>query len=218
MNATSSALLKDVVENLEPLQSLNDSFFHSPEFWGSIIASLTALFISIGGARYIKRFFKIKPELAVISFKRYTQNTYYWRIAIRNSGKEVARNVQVDVTSISDNGIKRKNFLSIPLRWTHLNCENRDILPNQIAYIDVIEHKTKPNSKNEVVKIISRCGGGVDDFEILQPGKSRIILTFYEKSGISFSKEIHTSWTGENLLDGKIKGKTWHLTRDGSFI
>lgn len=211
MDATTSASLNQIVSSLEPLKSFNKSFLWSPEFWGSIIASLTALFIAVGGARVIKRLIGIRPELKLIGFKRYHQATYYWRLAIKNSGKEVAKKVQVNVTAIYDDGKKRENFLAIPLRWTHLNCESRDILPSQTVYLDVVEHIISKDG--DEAKLITRRGGGVDDFEVLKKGESKVILTFYEKSGISFDKQIEISRNDGLLLDGRIKGKKWHLTK-----
>src|SRR5437899_3223088 len=100
------------------------------ETWLSLFASLVALFLGGGGGRYIKPYLGIKPTLRIAGLRRYMQDVYVWRLAVENIGSETAKDVQVDVTKLTHNGTPRENFLSMPLRWTHLDCESRDILPN----------------------------------------------------------------------------------------
>ena len=194
MDATTSALLEQLVKNLEPLNVLRKSFLFSSEFW-TMISSLVALFssgialfVAGGGGRYVKGMLKNTPNLEIIGFRPYKQATDYWRLAIKNVGKETAKKVQVDVTNIFENQQDRENFLAVPLRWTHLRCEDncvsRDILSQQTVYIDVLEHKPREDR----VEIITPGSGGVDDYKVLTQGRSKLKLTFYEESGISFTK------------------------------
>lgn len=224
MDATTSALLRELVGKLSPLSSLDDPYLLSPSFWTlvisstiGLISSVIALLIAGGVGEYIKPWLGFKSSLELLSFRRYKQASHYWRLAIRNSGREVARSVQVDILKIVDDGGKeRDNFLPIPLRWTHLNCESRDILSNQTVYLDVIEHI--PSAMENAARLITRFGGGVDDFEKLKNGESHIVLGIYQMNGKFIESSIDISWPTGMFFDTRLKGKKWHLTKNGEFI
>lgn len=216
MDATTSALLKQLAENLESLKSLYTPTVFKLEFWSSVLPSIVALLIAGGIGRFIKPYLGIKPELEVLELNRFLQAHHVWRLAIVNNGRETAKNVQVDLVKMYDESVPRENFLPMPLPWTHTDKESRDILPKQTVYLDVFYHKT--NSPDDV-HIATRFGGGIDNFRKLKIGRSKLILTFYEQSGRSFSKEVEVSWPGGLFLDARLQGKKWVLgTKNGKFI
>lgn len=215
MDATTSTLLNQGVKNLEPLKSLNTPSYFKLDFWFSTVPSIVALLIAGGIGRFIKPYLGIKPELEVVELKRFRQAHYVWRLAIVNKGRETAKNVQVDVIRICDEKGFRENFLPMPLPWTHTDKESRDIQPKQTVYLDVFYHK---QNNQDDVHLATRFGGGIPDFRLLQKGKSKIILAFYEESGKTFNKEIEISWSSGLFLDAKLKGKKWVLTKNGTFV
>lgn len=213
MNATNTAFFIKLIESLKPLQGLNTSWFTKPEIWLSLFASFVALFLGGGGGRYIKPFLKIKPDLRVADLRRFRQAPHVWRLAIKNIGTETAQDVQVDITKLIQNDSPRENFLTMPLRWTHVDSETRNILPKQTVYLDLIEHHTTKSSPT--VNIASRFGSGVDDFRELDEGKTKLELTFYYQNGdFTFTKETEINWKGI-FLDCRIKGQKWHLDKNG---
>jgi len=131
-----------------------------------------------------------------------------------NTGKDTAKKVQVDVTNIFEDGKTRNNFLPMPLRWTHIDREIRDILPGQTVYLDVFDHHTSKHSVN----LATRFGGGVKDFRELNKGQTKLELTFYEQSGRSFITNVEISWGGTLFLDARVQNKPWVLTKNGSFL
>lgn len=215
MDVTTSALLKQLAENLEPIKSVNPPTIFKLEFWSTVFPSIVALLVAGGIGRYIKPYLGIKPCLEVLELVRFHQAHYIWRLAIVNNGRETAKNVQVDVVKIYDEGVLRENFLPMPLPWTHTDKESRDISPKQTVYLDVFYHKI--NDPNDA-HIATRFGGGVDNFRKFKLGKTKLILTFYEQSGKSFNKEIEVSWTSALFLDARMQGKKWLLTKNGKFI
>lgn len=219
MDATATALLKQLTENLEPLKGLNTPSFLKIEFWSSLIPSLIALLIAGGIGKFIKPHLGIKPKLEILGLQRFLQGHQVWRIAVINNGLEIAKNVQVDVVKIYDGNVLRENFLPMPLPWTHRDThpdkENRNILPKQTVYLDVFYHKA--NDPNDV-HIATRFGGDIDNFRKLKNGKSKLVLTFFEQSGGSFNKEIEISWPSSLFLDARLEGKKWVLTKNGKFI
>lgn len=224
MDATTSALLKELVSKLALLSSFNQPYLLSPSFWTLVVTSTIglipsgiALLIAGGVGEYIKPWLGFKSNLELLGFRRYRQATHHWRLAIRNSGREIAKSVQVDVLKIIDEGGKeRGNFLPIPLRWTHLNCESRDILPNQTVYLDAIEHN--PTDLGKGARLTTRFGGGVDDFELLKNGRTYIVLGVYQMNGSVIESAIDISWPAGMFFDARLKGKKWHLTKNGKFI
>lgn len=203
--------------SITPTDGFYEQHFFNPEFWTllvSLVPSIVALFIAGGIGQYVKPFLGIKPNIKIITLKRYRQADKYWRLAIKNSGNEVAISVQIDVTCIYDGGKARENFLPIPLRWTHINKESRNILPGQVVYLDVMEQK----NSGEQVKLITNSGGGVGDFEVLKNGKTKIVLTIYVESGKSFNKTIEINWPAGMFFDARLEGEKWHLTKNGKWL
>lgn len=110
--------------------AFSNSFYFSPSFLkdygaliGSLIASTIALFLGGGGGNWIKSWF-LMPVLKVLSLKRlhHTHELDVWRLLIRNEGKAIAKNVQVEVIEIIDDGNKKRdNFLPLPLRTTRFS-------------------------------------------------------------------------------------------------
>jgi len=219
MDATDSALLKQLTENIELLKNQNSFSIFKIEFWSTFLPSIIALLIAGGIGRYIKPWLGIKPNLEILGLDRYRQTHHVWRLTVVNSGYKTAKNVQVDVVKIYDENVLRENFLPMPLPWTHRDThpdkESRDILPKQTVYLDVFYHKI--NSPDDV-HIATRFGGGIDNFRKLKKGKSKLILTFFEQSGKSFNKEIEISWLSDLFLDARLEGKKWVLTKNGKFI
>lgn len=218
MNSTSEALLKVIAYNLEPLKGINQPYLFSGEFFvllSSLLSSLVALLIAGGIGRKIMPLLGYKTKIEFVGLKKYRQADEYWRIAVKNIGSEVAKNVQIDVTKITDNEIERENFLPITLRWTHINKENRDIMPGQIVYLDVVELQMRRAVR---AKLITNLGGEISDFEELKTGRTKITLTVYQENNVPFDKTIEISWPTEIFFDARIEGEQWHITTDGTFI
>ncbi len=178
-------LLEQIARNSESWKSTPRPLFSDLAFWAILVASFTSLLIAGGIGKYIKPFLWIKPNLKTLKLELYSQSSLYWRLPIKNVGNQIAKDVQVEVTQVIDNGKRRSNFLAVPLRWTHLNCESRDILPSQTAYLDVIDFRNAYALIEEkgFAKIITRKSGGVDHFQSLKPGKTTLEITIFQESG-----------------------------------
>ncbi len=127
-------------------------------------------------------------------------------MVIKNEGNVLAKNVQVDVIEIEDSGKRRENFLPIPLRWTHLDNESRDILPKQTVYLDLFEQLT-PGSISNIqffIKFGSRFGSGVKDFSFLNPGKTKVTLRLYNSDGKNTEFNISATWDGQFIFEAKL--------------
>lgn len=181
--------------------------------YGVLIVSATALFVVVGGEWLKSKFFK--SELKVIGFEDFRQNheLIVWRIIISNIGSVTAEDVQVDVIKIKDDGKIRDNFLPLPLRWTHLDKENRNILINQSVYLDIFEHIDKGLSSNaqHYVKLGSRYAQEIKDFCFLEPGKSEVTLRLFQKNGKFKEIKLFTDWDGNYVFAARLKGEKWKL-------
>ncbi|OGG12955.1 hypothetical protein A2773_01970 [Candidatus Gottesmanbacteria bacterium RIFCSPHIGHO2_01_FULL_39_10] len=181
---------------------------------GSLVASGIALFLGGGGGRWLKGSI-YKPKMKVEgNIRRFRQNHYSWRIAIKNYGNDTAKDVQVNVTKIIENGIPRENFLPMPLVWTHWGSETRNILPKQTVFLDVIEHHhiIKSNLYG-TSNLATRFGGGVDDFRQLHESQeiTTLELTFYEQRGLKHIEYIDLIWPKEIFFDARMRGHQWSL-------
>ncbi len=181
---------------------------------GALIASSIALFLGGGGGNWIKAWFS-KPTLRILSLKglHHTHELDVWRLLIKNEGKAIAKNVQVEVIEITDDGNKkRENFLPLPLRWTHLDTEARDILPGQTAYLDIFEHISRGKQLTNMecyLRFGSRFAAQIADFCFLKPGESKIKIRLLHDEGSPQDIKIFTNWDGTLLFDSKIEGGKW---------
>lgn len=121
---------------------------------GVITTSLLGL-IAIFGEQIRSYFFK--PKLVFDGFKKtsqripvpspYEKGQYieedhlFQRLIIRNIGKIRAKEVRVLLTYEEGNREELKNFIPIPLNWTHYNKSSRDISRGEPAYVDIFEKK-----------------------------------------------------------------------------
>ncbi|MBI2621991.1 MAG: hypothetical protein HYW63_05110 [Candidatus Levybacteria bacterium] len=180
---------------------------------GTIIASLTALVIAIWG-RGLKRL-GYKPKIEIVDLIQNNQNPSLdlWRLVIKNSGNDTAKKVQVDIVEVFDDGNKvRKNFLPIPLRWTHLDTESREILPNQTVYLDLFEHINRGKDITNLqffLRFGSRYAQEIKDFCFLEEGDSKINLKIFQESGDSLEITIYAKWDGQHIFDSRVKGRKW---------
>src|SRR3989344_5155347 len=179
---------------------------------GTIIASITALGIAIWG-RWL-RSLPFRPELKIVDLisRNQTPSLNLWRLVIKNIGNDTAKNVQVDIIEVVDDGKKlRKNFLPLPLRWTHLDKECRDILPDQTVYLDLFEHINRGPLGNiqHFVRFGTRYAQEIQHFCFLNPGKSKVKIKLFQENGVSFETTVDTDWDGTLLFDAKRKGGNW---------
>lgn len=144
----------------------------------ALIAALTALFLAGGGGRWIKSFF-YRPKIEVSGYAPFKQadNLKVWRLSLKNTGNDIAYNVQANTISIFDKGEERRNFLPIPLRWTHLNQlqMDRNILPGQTVYLDIFEDVSNDLNEEDslipshTIRLASEFGTNIPDFTYLYP-------------------------------------------------
>lgn len=181
------------------------------DFLNWLVPSVVALFLGAGGGKLLIDKLWHSNLVIVGTIRRFRQNHHVWRIAISNDGSATAYDIQVDVTNIFENGHKRENFLSMPLRWTHLDKEIRDINADQTVFLDVFEHHI--NNQAKTVNLATRFGGGVDDFRELKvgPDATALELTLYNSKRKSIKIYVDILWTSDIFLDARVRGKKWHL-------
>lgn len=204
MDATNAAGL---INSVSP----NNFFKEYGELLGAVIASTVALFIAAGGAEKWKRVF-LKPELKVINnIQRYRQAHHVWRISVKNTGNDIARDVQAMVTNITEGGKERENFVPMPLGWTHKDSDTSNIHPEQIVNLDIIEHYV--NSSNKEVQLASPRGHGVADFRNIRISDqiTKLEISFYESRGKALAVDIEIGYTAPLFLDARVKGHKWSL-------
>jgi hypothetical protein len=203
MDATTSTLLKQLVDELESLKNLNSPFYTNAGFIGSVIASITALIIAIFTEPFLNKFVR-KTKLKVKGVTSHIQgkgDLFVHRLLIKNEGNYRAKDVEVNVEQIYDGDEKRKNFLPAPLGWTHSHAVNggqvaRDIHPNQSVYLDICNYINR--KEGDVLRLSLKAGQEIEDFCTLKLGSTKLELKAYQDSGQTVEIILIIDWNGKN--------------------
>ncbi|MCW1887973.1 MAG: hypothetical protein KIH67_000245 [Candidatus Moranbacteria bacterium] len=154
----------------------------------ALVAAATALFIAGGGGRWLLSLV-YKPKLKIMGYQPFRQVGYLkvWRMAIKNVGNEVAEDVQATTLKVFDDGEERRNFLPVPLRWTHFNQNQmkRDILPGQTVFLDIFEDIPSPqdsaDTANHTIRLASEFGAEIKDFNHLYPNTTKFEIAILHR-------------------------------------
>lgn len=104
------------------------------------------------------------------------------RLFFINEGNSTARDVEVYVTKIYDKGVLRKNFLPVPLPWTHDGKTIRNFHPKQFGYLDFCWAINAFNI-GDYPKLILIAGNNVHNYEDIYTDQTNFELTIFQKSG-----------------------------------
>lgn len=197
-----------------------DSLFGiSSGLWEVIITLLGAIMtlllgiIAIFGDQIRSHYFK--PKLVFDGFKKtfqlipmpspykkgeyITENHLFQRLIVRNRGNIRAKEVRVLLTYEEGNREELKNFIPIPLNWTHYNKSSRDISRGEPAYVDIFQRKD-----NE--KIYKFCWSHETGYSIepllmnFRPEYGNVRLEFFEHD--SKIGDIHLKYVeDEDVLE-----------------
>ncbi len=178
------------------------------QFLSLLITSLVALFLGAGGGDWIRREIW-KPKLVFKELMKVRQGgKVIWRLVIENQGRATAKNVQVEATRIYEGKGARNDFLSLPLRWSHMDRIEREILSNQTAYLDVLElvdTDTRNIRSEHKLKLASYFGSGTPLPELSEKA-TQIDLVSYQRRGIKQNISVKVVWDGDMLLEAKLEG------------
>jgi hypothetical protein len=92
-----------------------------------------------------------RPELSPVECKKtlqlipkningavYHRKYIFYRLIIKNIGNMRARDVRVLLTYEKGDQKELKDFIPVPLNWTHWNKSSRDISRKEPAYVDIL--------------------------------------------------------------------------------
>lgn len=208
MQATVSAQLNRIADQLDSLKSLNDPTWIQPEFVGAALASSAALLIALFGEP-IRRWW-IKTTLKVIRITSHIQGgggLIVYRLLISNEGNHKAQDVEVTVEKLFEDNNERKNFLPVPLGWTHAGAYLkspvvRDIHLKQPVYLDLCEfiypQRDGQGVTDAVLRLRAEAGQEIPDFNRLKKGKTRLMLKAYQADGKPLPVNVNIEWDGNN--------------------
>lgn len=127
------------------------------------------------------------------------------RIVLKNNGKFIAKSVEAYIEKIIWDEEERKDFIPMPLIWTHgeLNAKGltvRDIYPNQTVYLDIFNHIFDPDYTGESSVIFSiATGTNYEDLSKLNIGKSELLIRLYQESGQINKVWLNVIWDGKSV-------------------
>lgn len=193
MDATSSALIKEIAENLEPLRHLSNPFYTDPNFIGAFLASIVALAIALFSEpfRNIWRRTTLDVSNNIVINRQSNGDTIHYRLLITNVGNYVAEDVEVYVIKVSN----KDNFLPVPLAWTHARAYMtagvyRNIHPHQPVFLDFCKFIKSRN----LLKFELAAGEEVPDYCFLDGNNRNITLEIYQKSGEKIPVRLNLDW------------------------
>lgn len=151
------------------------------------IASMVALFIAICGDA-LRKFF-IRPSLVFSNVDVIIQKEtvplmklggmyYMYRLLVKNeNGIFIAPAENVRASIIFAN---KDLPLPIPLTWTHIDKDTRDISKGESAYLDVIQASVDPYKH----KFYSKIDGIISspEYTLKNVDKTKIKIAFFEKN------------------------------------
>lgn len=168
-------------------------------FAGLIVSPL----IAIVGERV--RDWAFHPEIRAQDVVSTVQDRFIvTRLLVKNEGSVSARDVEAYVEEIFEGGNKRKNFVPVPLRWTHGQARGgtlavRDIHAKQPSYLDVVDVRpTELAEKFALLLCVSvEAALKYEDLSRLWPGQSTLIIAVYNASGRVTKIRLSVKWDGK---------------------
>jgi len=164
----------------------------------SIFAILTALTVTFLIDPW-KRWFR-RTNLIPIDVISYFQDfQYIYRLQLRNESCYTAKNVEIDVEGVRDNGDKlRENFVPSPLSWTHRTTEPRNILPHQNAFLDICEVKQEAN---KFIILAAPHIKPLKEMPYIKKGTTRLVLKYYQENGQTGEVKLKITWNGNETFN-----------------
>ena len=194
-----SYYLRSIADSLSELSS-------NPWVMYGVIANLMVVLIAIYAANKDSIngcFFKPKICMDKSVFSVEQKGLLISRLKVNNIKKTVAKNVSFSIEKLwyfkNAEWQVAQNFLSFPLRWTHINIDSRDLFFKKPYFLDFCEiaNTTTNNGSNLSFHLCAIYGGpkrhGLDDLKI---GRNKIQLTLYCENHPIKNYFIELKWDG----------------------
>lgn len=165
---------------------------------GTLTASIIALIIAIWGDR-LKNWGGYRPNILLVDkFENIQENELqqkqgHTRLLFENKGKATAVEVEAYVTNIYDNNIPRRNFLPVPLSWTHDGRSVRNFHVNQFRHLDFCR-RDNTEDVNSIPNLVLAAGAGIPAYQKINIDTNKIELTLFQKSEEKGKYEINIQW------------------------
>lgn len=208
--------LNQISQSLAQISERFDQpFYLFPEFWTVLVALLIGIASPIFTEWLTRR--PKKSELVVEGVRTITQENNSameaippleaTRLVITNKGRHKANAVEAYIQAVFDEGEERKDFIPMPLMWTHGHLAHngsvtvRDIYPNQTVYLDVLNTIYDPLYVGDMSTLFATpTGTETDTLSKIVRGNSKITITLYQESGQVNVVKLDVYWDNSNLL------------------
>lgn len=193
MESTNSSHIKSILDSINGSENKP-----IPQIIASLFAIFTALVVAYLMEPWRRSF--MKTNLVPIKVVSQLQGgTYCYRLAIENDSHYIAKNVEIDLEEIKDDGnITRQNLIPSPLSWTHRSRESRDIQPHQTVYLNLLE---AIQEQNKFLRITAPNIQHLDDMTLIKPGESKLTLKVYQDNGQIKQITIKVTWNGNESFE-----------------
>ncbi len=145
----------------------------------------------------IDRYFRHHEIKFIKVIKTIQGSICLYRLLIENDSNYTAKNVEIDIEEVIDNGKEREYFLSAPHRWTHRENSLRDIFPHQIASLDIITIKEVPA---QFISLGAPFLWNIPNMTEIKPGTTILKFKYYTENGQTGSMKVQVKWEGKETL------------------
>jgi hypothetical protein len=124
------------------------------------------------------------------------------RLIIANQGNKAVA-VEAYIEKIEG----RKDFIAMPLAWTHRPADiARDIYYHQTVRLDIFKFFSNPTNTYDSILLQVTVGAGVKNLSEINPGKSEFLLRIYQENGQVDEVTLVLDWKKqERKVDFKVK-------------
>lgn len=198
MDATVSAIIKEIASSLESLSALRENFplNLSEEFFGAVFAAVGAIIVALTIDK-IKKGIE-KPLLIPGKILKTLQGaTYHFRLPLKNDSEYIAKRVEVNIDKIVDPNDREREIVPTPFDWTHGN-EIRDIFPHQTALLNICEVQQE---QGKFIRLSIPRIMHLDSMTLLTQGTTKLALKYYMENGQTGEIKLKVVWNGNESFN-----------------
>ncbi len=174
------------------MENLNQIHW-GPELVGAFLAALVGALVALI-TLVLSRLSDRKKEAELEIHREFTiynqKPNYVYRLGIKNIGKYTAKCVEAEIVNLKTGSKSITPYVPGPLNWMHRDTSERNILPLQTAYLDILNYV--PNG--QMLRIESPRLWGLPRYSRLKQGKSELDLQIVLENGKTINKSIIINW------------------------
>ncbi|MGB8991979.1 MAG: hypothetical protein WCD80_07995 [Desulfobaccales bacterium] len=209
-------IIEEILKRIQLLEKVIEPYYVlgiDYKIWALIIPLIAVMFslVIAVGVPFLVEHLRRKPRKSNLVIMNKSVNpqgdSFVGRLIITNDSEERAVNVEAYIESIVYNDKPIKDYLPIPLRWTHGHVYNseirRDIFGKQTVYLDIFHYQEERGENIPVIEGLNKedlywfkLQSPITTLEYcnLKSGKTKLHIKLYQESGQVREKDVEITW------------------------